>query len=73
MGIATEQNRPKRVTRVLCAADPRGSQDAIEALPGLAVCGAAYNGVGVAACVASARQAADQVLSGLGLVPGSEA
>ena len=49
------------------------AQAAIETLPGLAVCGAAYDGVGVAACVASARRAADQVLSGLGLVPGSEA
>lgn len=37
MGIATEQNRPKRVTRVLCAADPRGSQEAIEALVRAAV------------------------------------
>ena len=27
-----EQNRPKRVTRVLCAADPRGSEEAIHAL-----------------------------------------
>ncbi len=31
--------------------------------PGLAVCGAAYDGVGIAACVATARSAADQVLS----------
>ena len=33
--------------------------------PGLAVAGAAYAGVGIPACVATARQAADQVLAGL--------
>jgi len=38
---------------------------AITAHPGLAVCGAAYDGIGVAACVGSARSAADQVLAGL--------
>ncbi len=32
-------------------------------LPGIAVCGAAFDGVGIPACVASARLAADQVLS----------
>lgn len=32
-------------------------------LPGLAVCGAAYDGVGVAACVASAQRAAAEVLA----------
>jgi Icc-related predicted phosphoesterase len=32
MGIATEQARTKRVRRVLCAADPRGSAPAIDAL-----------------------------------------
>jgi oxygen-dependent protoporphyrinogen oxidase len=32
-------------------------------LPGIAVCGAALDGVGVAACVASARAAADHVLA----------
>jgi protoporphyrinogen/coproporphyrinogen III oxidase len=42
---------------------------AIEALPGLALCGAAYDGVGVAACVASARRAGARVLESLGLVP----
>jgi oxygen-dependent protoporphyrinogen oxidase len=41
---------------------------AVEAVPGLAVCGAAYDGVGVAACVASAQRAANRVLQGLGLV-----
>jgi len=30
--------------------------------PGLAVCGAAYDGVGIPACIASGRRAADQVL-----------
>ncbi|HET9382197.1 MAG TPA: protoporphyrinogen oxidase [Streptomyces sp.] len=30
-------------------------------LPGLAVCGAAYDGVGIPACVASARAAVDQI------------
>jgi protoporphyrinogen/coproporphyrinogen III oxidase len=34
--------------------------------PGLAVCGAVYDGVGVPACIASARLAADQVLAYLG-------
>jgi protoporphyrinogen/coproporphyrinogen III oxidase len=32
-------------------------------LPGLAVCGAAYDGVGIPACIGSARLAADQVLA----------
>jgi oxygen-dependent protoporphyrinogen oxidase len=32
-------------------------------LPGLAVCGAAFDGVGIPACIASARLAADQVMS----------
>jgi protoporphyrinogen/coproporphyrinogen III oxidase len=34
---------------------------AVSAQPGLAVCGAAYDGVGIPACVATARTAADQV------------
>jgi oxygen-dependent protoporphyrinogen oxidase len=34
--------------------------------PGLAVCGAVYDGVGIPACIASARLAADQVLGYLG-------
>jgi oxygen-dependent protoporphyrinogen oxidase len=33
------------------------------AQPGLAICGAAYDGVGIPACVATARTAADQVLA----------
>ena len=36
---------------------------ATAAQPGLAVCGAAYDGVGIPACVATARTAADQVLA----------
>jgi oxygen-dependent protoporphyrinogen oxidase len=32
-------------------------------VPGLAVCGAAYDGIGIPACIASARRAADQVLA----------
>ncbi|MCW2541688.1 MAG: hemY [Frankiales bacterium] len=34
---------------------------AVATVPGLAVCGAAYNGVGIPACIASAQQAADRV------------
>jgi oxygen-dependent protoporphyrinogen oxidase len=37
----------------------------VAAQPGLAVCGAAYDGVGIPACIATARQAADQILAGL--------
>ncbi|NUR63174.1 MAG: protoporphyrinogen oxidase [Catenulispora sp.] len=39
-------------------------RDAVAAQPGLAVCGAAYDGVGIAACVASAQSAAHQVTPG---------
>jgi oxygen-dependent protoporphyrinogen oxidase len=35
---------------------------AVAAVPGLAVCGATYDGIGIAACIASARQAATAVL-----------
>jgi oxygen-dependent protoporphyrinogen oxidase len=38
---------------------------AIAGVPGLAVAGAAYDGVGIAACIASATQAAAQVVAGL--------
>jgi oxygen-dependent protoporphyrinogen oxidase len=31
-------------------------------VPGLAVCGATYDGIGIAACIASARAAATAVL-----------
>ena len=37
-------------------------RDAVAAVPGLAVCGATYDGVGIPACIASARQAAGRVL-----------
>ncbi|MFG2994248.1 protoporphyrinogen oxidase [Streptomyces sp. NPDC048257] len=39
---------------------------AVAALPGLAVCGAVYDGVGIPACIASADKAADAVLAALG-------
>jgi oxygen-dependent protoporphyrinogen oxidase len=39
----------------------RRIRSAIASVPGLAVCGAAYDGVGVPACIASARLAAAQV------------
>ncbi|MGH9249978.1 MAG: protoporphyrinogen oxidase [Acidimicrobiales bacterium] len=42
---------------------------AVGAVAGLALCGAAYDGVGVAACVAGAQRAATGILGGLGLVP----
>jgi oxygen-dependent protoporphyrinogen oxidase len=47
---------------------------AVAAQPGLAVCGAAYDGVGIPACVATARAAAGQVLAFLaGRPPGGHA
>ncbi|NEB78967.1 protoporphyrinogen oxidase, partial [Streptomyces sp. SID14478] len=39
-------------------------RDAVKVLPGVAVCGAAYEGVDVAACVATGRAAARRVLHG---------
>ncbi|MCJ1680518.1 protoporphyrinogen oxidase [Streptomyces sp. APSN-46.1] len=44
---------------------------AVAALPGLAVCGALYDGVGIPACVASAGKAADVVMATLG-TPGTD-
>ncbi|MBB5790896.1 protoporphyrinogen oxidase [Jiangella mangrovi] len=38
---------------------------AVDAVPGLAVCGAVYDGVGVAACIGSAREAARRVVAAL--------
>ncbi len=38
---------------------------AVAVQPGLAVCGAAYDGVGIPACIASAEKAVTQVLAGL--------
>ena len=40
-------------------------REAVSEQPGLAVAGAAYNGVGIPACVATARAAARQVLAHL--------
>ncbi|HEU5156517.1 MAG TPA: protoporphyrinogen oxidase [Streptosporangiaceae bacterium] len=40
-------------------------RSAVAGLPGLAVCGAAYDGIGVPACLATARAAATRVLDGL--------
>ncbi|MFF0476439.1 protoporphyrinogen oxidase [Streptomyces sp. NPDC004284] len=37
-------------------------REAVAKLPGIGVCGAAYDGVGIAHCVASGRRAADEVL-----------
>lgn len=39
---------------------------AVAAQPGLAVAGAAYDGVGIPACIATAKAAADQVLASVG-------
>jgi protoporphyrinogen/coproporphyrinogen III oxidase len=38
----------------------------LAAQPGLAACGAAYDGVGIPACIATAQQAVDQVVAYLG-------
>ncbi|KPI04568.1 protoporphyrinogen oxidase [Actinobacteria bacterium OV450] len=46
-------------------------RDAVAALPGLAVCGALYDGVGIPACIASAGKAADVVTATLG-TPGTD-
>jgi oxygen-dependent protoporphyrinogen oxidase len=54
---------PDRVARIRAA---------VGAQPGLAVCGAAYDGVGIPACVATARTAASQVLAALKAVPADE-
>ncbi|WKU47581.1 protoporphyrinogen oxidase [Streptomyces sp. VNUA116] len=40
-------------------------REAVARVPGLAVCGAVYDGVGIPACVAGAHRAADQVLGAL--------
>src|SRR5262249_61037768 len=47
---------PDRVRRIRAA---------VAAVPGLAVCGAAYDGVGVPACIRSAHAAVTQVLQAL--------
>ena len=38
---------------------------AVARIPGLAICGAAFDGVGIPACIASAHAAAGQVLAAL--------
>jgi oxygen-dependent protoporphyrinogen oxidase len=38
---------------------------AVAAVPGLGVCGAAYDGVGIPACVASGQAAADRAVASL--------
>jgi oxygen-dependent protoporphyrinogen oxidase len=48
---------PDRVARIRAG---------VAALPGLAVCGAFLDGLGIPACIASAREAADQALAHLG-------
>ena len=35
----------------------------VAAQPGLAVCGAAYDGIGIPACIATARTAADAIMA----------
>lgn len=47
------------VTRV------RRIREAVAAVPGLGICGAAFDGVGIPACIAAARLAADQVIAAL--------
>jgi len=42
---------------------------AVASQPGLAVCGAAYDGVGIPACVATARAAVSQVMTLLTVRP----
>ena len=41
----------------------------VAALPGLAVCGSAYDGVGIPACIASAHLAATKILTDLTDLP----
>lgn len=43
----------------------RRIRESVAAVPGLAVCGAAYDGLGLPACIASAQLAATQVLGAL--------
>ncbi|MCX5417377.1 protoporphyrinogen oxidase [Streptomyces sp. NBC_00059] len=40
-------------------------RDEVAKLPGLRVCGAVYDGVGIPGCVASAHRAADEIVAGL--------
>ncbi|GAA2489573.1 protoporphyrinogen oxidase [Streptomyces gobitricini] len=47
-------------------------RDAVAKLPGLRVCGAAYDGVGIPATIASARRAADEILATPTLAHGTQ-
>ncbi|MGW3166699.1 protoporphyrinogen oxidase [Streptomyces sp. NPDC001142] len=47
-------------------------REEIAKLPGLRVCGAVYDGVGIPACVASAHRAADEIAAGLAGGSGEE-
>jgi oxygen-dependent protoporphyrinogen oxidase len=49
----------------------RTIEDAVTAVPGLAVAGAALHGVGVPACIATAREAAQRLVAGLRSTPAS--
>jgi oxygen-dependent protoporphyrinogen oxidase len=46
-------------------------REAVAGLPGLRVCGAAYDGVGVPACIAGAHRAADEILAAATLARGT--
>ncbi|MER6997058.1 protoporphyrinogen oxidase [Streptomyces sp. NPDC000410] len=46
-------------------------RDAVAKLPGLRVCGAAYDGVGIPACVGSGQRAADEIIATAPLVRGT--
>lgn len=47
-------------------------RDEVAKLPGLRVCGASYDGVGIPACIASAQRAADEILATPTLVRGTD-
>jgi oxygen-dependent protoporphyrinogen oxidase len=38
-------------------------RESVAEVPGLAVCGAAFDGVGIPACIGSARAAVDRVIA----------
>lgn len=54
---------PARVARI---------REAVAKLPALRVCGAPYDGVGIPACIASARRAADEILATPTLARGTD-
>ncbi|MFD3488817.1 protoporphyrinogen oxidase [Streptomyces sp. NPDC058665] len=54
---------PARVARI---------REAVAKLPGLRVCGAPYDGVGIPACIASARRAADEIMATPTLARGTD-